>query len=353
MRNVWLAVVLLAFCSGSSLAAVEATFPVLNLSGGQGLRAAISSVPLAKSGPRARTCQVAVQFVKAPGTPPEPELVLRLTAGSSAALAASGESPGPASALIRVVNNQPDIDRACAIMTALEVYDLVSGRMLFEVRWGECLGENCGTNPAARRGAIGGLWTRIEQYLLRVPPAASLAGPVAASLLGALVSAGVLLGIARHYTLSIKRIESTLEFSRRFQELIKDREALNRDFVAQPQKAGDTDGAAWWWRFFDLILYEFDFFRQNLVREERFIEWMKWRWSDYRAAPNSFVTCGIDYKSGWQQWKTKDALNVPEPNRLITFLDALHSAPDINAVIRLCGANSPHWYLPWRRFHLN
>lgn len=104
--------------------------------------------------------------------------------------------------------------------------------------------------------------------------------PIIANLLSASISACVLFIIAAHYTTRFKRIDSTLEFSKRFQELLKDQRLLNaaydRDRLASPALPQTCiekeDAIAWWWRFFDLLLYEFDFFHQKLVREDRFVE---------------------------------------------------------------------------------
>jgi hypothetical protein len=136
----------------------------------------------------------------------------------------------------------------------------------------------------------------------------------------------------RERDLRIKRIESTLEFSKRFQELIRDRRELNRKFSdahkgnkdAEPTPAEKDEGLDWWWAFFDLILYEFDFFQRGLVSEERFIEWMRWRWYDFKPkeGEKSWKTSGVTYQEGWHWWSTLSA----QGNRLIELLTEIHRA---------------------------
>jgi hypothetical protein len=146
----------------------------------------------------------------------------------------------------------------------------------------------------------------------------------------------------------LKRIESTLEFSRRFQELIRDRRHLNRKYSdaheekkdAQPTSAEKDEGLVWWWAFFDLMLYQFDFFQRGLIREERFIEWMRWRWYDFNPKPDEEVwkTCGVTYKDGWDLWSTRKA---HRKNRLIQFLNDVHEADTPGEVARIVRAQGP------------
>lgn len=130
-----------------------------------------------------------------------------------------------------------------------------------------------------------------------------------------------------------KQIESTLEFSRRFGELLQLQSKLNKEYVAaqanqqtptnQPTLQEADEARIWWWLFFDLLLYEYDFFKQGLIWDERFAEWIKWRWYDFRATGDArWMTCGVDYCAGWQSWKDKPANHN---NRLIAFLDKVHN----------------------------
>jgi hypothetical protein len=185
-------------------------------------------------------------------------------------------------------------------------------------------------------------------------------GPLLAALIGALISAAVLL-LLKHFEGkrqgvqdriekdrkdSEKRreqIESTLEFSRRFGELLQLQSKLNQAYDRarstahtqdDPPTALETNEARiWWWLFFDLLLYEYDFFKQDLVWKERFKEWIRWRWYDAKATGNDmWKTCGMDYQTGWKNWKEKPA---NRKNRLVEFLERVHQAQDVAAVERI------------------
>jgi len=145
------------------------------------------------------------------------------------------------------------------------------------------------------------------------------------------------------------QIESTLEFSRRFGELLQLQSKLNQvydrarstaDTQDDPPTALETNEArTWWWLFFDLLLYEYDFFIQDLVWSERFKEWIRWRWYDAKATGNDmWKTCGMDYQTGWKNWKEKPA-NIK--NRLVEFLERVHQAEDVAAVERIV-EEEPH-----------
>jgi hypothetical protein len=185
-------------------------------------------------------------------------------------------------------------------------------------------------------------------------------GPLLAALLGALISAAVLL-LLKHFAdkrqevedkiekdrkdseRRREQIESTLEFSRRFGELLQLQSKLNQAYDRarstahtqdDPPTALETNEArTWWWLFFDLLLYEYDFFKQDLVWSERFKEWIRWRWYDAKATGNDmWKTCGMDYQTGWKNWKEKPA-NIK--NRLVEFLESVHQAEDVAAVERI------------------
>jgi hypothetical protein len=176
-------------------------------------------------------------------------------------------------------------------------------------------------------------------------------GAIIGAVITALVNMGVLFGIASRYTKRLKRIESTLEFSKRFQDLLQQQRDLNRRCSTPPTTMDIDDADTWWWRFFDLQLYEFDFFQQGLVRRERFLEWMKWRWYDYKAAKNAMsTTCGVDYKEGWQSWKNRPAM---KENRLVRFLDAVHNASNVQEIASLVKKNAPRWWQWLKRLPLD
>lgn len=168
-------------------------------------------------------------------------------------------------------------------------------------------------------------------------------GPLWAAIAGAVISAVVLVILAIYAALKERRqaagdrhrkqIESTLEFSRRFGELLQLQSKLNKEYLGsrrnqqaqndQPTPQEVDEARVWWWLFFDLLLYEYDFFKQGLIWNERFAEWIKWRWYDFHAVGDArWKTCGVDYRAGWQSWKDKPA---NQNNRLITFLDKVHN----------------------------
>jgi uncharacterized membrane-anchored protein YhcB (DUF1043 family) len=199
-------------------------------------------------------------------------------------------------------------------------------------------------------------------------------GPLLAAAVGALIGAAVLVLLKRNEDgrrategqiekdrkeaeRGQKQIESTLEFSRRFGELLQLQGRLNQAYDRArstdetrntPPTALETNEArTWWWLFFDLLLYEYDFFKQDLVWRERFTEWIRWRWYDFKAVGSDvWQTCGIDYQTGWRSWKEKPA---NRKNRLTQFLDKVHDAPDIASVERIV-AEEP--LVPHGQYHL-
>jgi hypothetical protein len=184
--------------------------------------------------------------------------------------------------------------------------------------------------------------------------------PIIGSVLGALTSAAigawVVRLVAKHFTWRLKMIESTLEFSKRFGELIKEQSNLNQAYakarttqtqISPPTNLETDEALVWWWRFYNLVLYEYDFFRQGLVWDERFIQWMKWRWYEFNAqGKDIWKTNGMDYREGWKAWKERPA---NKNNRLIIFLDRVHAAKDVNEVVDIVRESSPKW---WHHYHL-
>ena len=166
------------------------------------------------------------------------------------------------------------------------------------------------------------------------------------AIVGALVSGAVIWWVAHVYTLDIKMVESTLAFSGRFGELIQRQSELNQGFAqgrvtqdSPPTVLETTEAHTWWWRFFDLILFEYDFFRQGLVWKEQFKTWMLWRWHDYHAQGNDvWKTNGIGYREGWAWWKTRPA-NMG--SRLERFLDEVHAGYHPDRVRQIVEEHKP------------
>jgi hypothetical protein len=178
-------------------------------------------------------------------------------------------------------------------------------------------------------------------------------GTIVSAIIGALSGAGVtgyiLIYIARSYTGRLKMIESTFEFSKRFGELLQLQSELNNDYLNARKEEGTkcvpttlveiNKARTWWWRFFDLMVYEYDFFKNGLLWNERYIEWMKWRWHDYNdKGSDAWSTCGIDYKLGWELWKARPG-NVK--NRMIKFFDTIHEFENMDQVEKYVESQSP------------
>jgi hypothetical protein len=162
--------------------------------------------------------------------------------------------------------------------------------------------------------------------------------------------------IAHRYTLRLKMFDSTLEFSKRFGDMVERQSRLNRAYAdaraANPSLPATNiereEARAWWWHFFDLVLFEYDFFKQGLLWDERFARWMRWRWHEYNATgADIWRTNGMDYREGWDDWKNRRA---NQGHRLIAFLDEIHAAADEDEVARLVRAASPGF---WRGYHLD
>jgi hypothetical protein len=209
------------------------------------------------------------------------------------------------------------------------------------------------------------VWLSITRFATPITAEFAHLWPDDASIIGAMIAGLAAWLIAHVYTKRLKRIEATLEFSRRFHELIQQQCVLNRK-CAEDRRSNNSlpviekqEADAWWWRFFDLLLYEFYFWQRGLIRNERFIEWMVWRWHDDHPKPGEeWKTCGVDYKDGWANWR----LHPAHGSRLITLLDEIHRIPDRNdgepdkkheenvkkKVRAIVNRHRPRWWKRWR-----
>lgn len=185
--------------------------------------------------------------------------------------------------------------------------------------------------------------------------------PAIVSLLGSLLSVSisgfVLWWVAYYYTKKTKRIDATLEFSKSFQELRQYQHEVNREHKSDGtnQSPSDTtksrgyssDARIWWRRYFDLMLFQFAYFREGLVDEARFVQWMRWRQYDFNATDQrSSATGEIGYRSAWDDWKELPAM---KDDPFITFLDRVHAAKsdDVRAIIK---DYAPRWWRRTRRY---
>jgi hypothetical protein len=176
-------------------------------------------------------------------------------------------------------------------------------------------------------------WHHFEHYVQKYPGLGGLFGAAISSL----ITGSILLLIVVYYTKRFSRINATVEFSKRFHELLEQQQKLNNDFTEahsaeaapRPTERERNDARAWWWRFFDLLLYEYEFRRHGQVEKARFREWMRWRWYDFNGENGQFWnTCGMRYAEGWDFWRTRRAVR---DNALITFLEDIHGATETGA----------------------
>jgi hypothetical protein len=154
---------------------------------------------------------------------------------------------------------------------------------------------------------------------------------VPAPVIAAFIAAFFALLIAMFATVRLKRIDATLTFNKAFHDLLEKRRALNGN-----AEATRDDADAWWWEFFDLMLFQLDFFEQSLVSKERFVEWMEWRRLDFQN--NDLHVRGIHYREAWDFWKTHPA----HGNRLITLLNDVHDTK--RAVADVIDEFRPRWW---------
>jgi hypothetical protein len=158
--------------------------------------------------------------------------------------------------------------------------------------------------------------------------------------------------VTHRYAKNIKRHEATIEFTKRFQGLLKNRHDVNSEFYFEngdirtpPITVSDQQEMEAWNIFtqaFDLFLNEFSYFRGGVITTEVFTEWMLWRWYDWepgRAHSSStrrpgglpmlgLETMGISYRRGWEWWKERPVvLGTP----FVRFMDELHGAPNETA----------------------
>jgi hypothetical protein len=170
------------------------------------------------------------------------------------------------------------------------------------------------------------------------------------SIIGATITAFVVWRVAMVVTKKLKRIDSTFEFSKRYQDLLLQKRKLQKQYKTVPSPSImdlKDDAMAWWFRYFDLNLFEFDFFCAKLVTRERFIEWTAWRQLDFQENKD---VCGITYKDGWKAWSEITAM---QGNPFIDFLTEVHvgKKEEVKDIVRrLAARRRAAWRLAaWRR----
>jgi hypothetical protein len=171
----------------------------------------------------------------------------------------------------------------------------------------------------------------LNALFARYPQLAPLFGSLAGSIL---TLTGAFL-VANRYTKGLKRTDATLEFSKRYHELVLEAGEINKNYSDRKHEAYllMDPGVRWWVRFFDLMLFQYHFYRHGLVMKDTFVEWMWWRrfdWTDER--PRKKVVAGMTYSEGWTYYRDLPA-HADSP--LTPFLESIHRAKNINTVRRI------------------
>lgn len=148
--------------------------------------------------------------------------------------------------------------------------------------------------------------------------------------IGAVIAAVAVLYVANRYTRRLNQVSSTFEFSKRFHEIIE----LKRKAEGDAEKDHWTDekknvvSDQWWLRFFDLILTEWEFRKANYINKDRFVDWMRWRWHEYKGNDmrRGFDIFGVSYRQAWERLTGPNPLF---PEEFIIFMSHIHAAPDV------------------------
>jgi hypothetical protein len=174
------------------------------------------------------------------------------------------------------------------------------------------------------------VWSSITRFASAITAEFVILWPGEAPIIAAIIAGCFAWAIAARYTKRLKQIEATLEFSKRFHELIQQQRVLNRKYdearlhckvAKEVDELDRQDADAWWWGFFDLLQYEYDFYQKGMVRKGRFEEWMVWRWHAFHPEEGKeWKTCGIEYREAWTAWTKHPA----QPSRLIKLLNEIH-----------------------------
>jgi hypothetical protein len=169
------------------------------------------------------------------------------------------------------------------------------------------------------------------------------------SLLSAVISACVIIFVANHYTKRMKQIDATLEFNKRFQDLRMDQLKINTEYRNSERNRkspgvkpeSSPEAILWWRRYFDLMMFQFQFYCKGLVDESKFVQWMKWRQYDFNDTDqDSSATGGVTYHVGWGNWQTIPAIRG---DPFVEFLNRVHSSR-VDQVHKIVGEYAPRWW---------
>lgn len=163
------------------------------------------------------------------------------------------------------------------------------------------------------------------------------------TLFGAVITGLVAIYVANTFTKRLKRVDATLEFSKRYHDLMADQPSLNHEDPASLAKWRN-----WWIRFFDLMYFQYHFYIRGLFLQERFREWMGWRNSEWRESPDpSSMDYPYSYAAGWRYWLEKSRSN--HFGLFVVFMNRIHESNNIAEIYLLVLADS-FWILrPFRQ----
>jgi hypothetical protein len=180
-----------------------------------------------------------------------------------------------------------------------------------------------------------------------------IVGPVSGAATSAVLAGIFAVLIAVGVTWFLKQTDNTHDFSKRYWDVIEDGLNLNKDIAmakihdkAIPVEIINALAESWWFKYFDLMLFQYEYFKRGALKRERFAHWMKWRWLDCKDAESGLKVGGKNYIEGWEIW-SKHLGN--SNNEFVPFLTSIHnqaSATDaLNYALRSFPSVIIHKYL--------
>lgn len=177
------------------------------------------------------------------------------------------------------------------------------------------------------------------------PTILSLLAPGLGAFVGGLMVALTTAGVVHRYTKISNGVETTLNLSKRYQELFTARLVLNKKFEAQKNVAetikeadrlGKLDAQDWYRQYFDLLLNEYRFYQKRIVDRRDFVQWMRWARDAYSL---NYLVCGVSYREGWHWWHAAaDRWSIMRWEPVVGLLIAVHD-PSGRAVEDLVRVN--------------
>jgi hypothetical protein len=172
-------------------------------------------------------------------------------------------------------------------------------------------------------------------------------GPLWGALIGAIITSAVVGGVVHSRTTRHQEASALFEFGKRFHDLMDRAHALAKDYAPGPDGPSALDRAeagAYYRKFFDLMLNEYNFFRKGLVSPAAFEDWMMWRWGAWHELEGAaIVVRGVPYQAAWTEWSRRPLMRA---SPFVALIDQVHAAPDLKAVGRLVRRAAPRWWRP-------